>query len=74
MERAMGFEPTTTTLARWSSTTELRSPLTKNKKRLSPTYHFSPPTQPIFSKMPDFTVPQPRHLATNTLDSPVRSP
>jgi hypothetical protein len=24
--------------------------------------------------MPDFTVPQPRHLATNTLDSPVRSP
>jgi hypothetical protein len=26
MERAKGFEPSTATLARWSSTTELRSP------------------------------------------------
>ena len=34
MERAKRFELSTTTLARWSSTTELRSPFLKNEAPL----------------------------------------
>ncbi len=34
MERAKGFEPSTATLARWSSTTELRSQSAKKTGRI----------------------------------------
>ncbi len=47
MERAKGFEPSTTTLARWSSTTELRSPNQSNQAALCGKLHT---TQGFFSK------------------------
>lgn len=46
MERAMGFEPTTATLARWRSTTELRSPLSGRAESTI----CLPPRNPFFLK------------------------
>ena len=40
----MGFEPTTATLARWRSTTELRSPLYRTRG----IYHMPTPVQSFF--------------------------
>ena len=43
----MGLEPTTATLARWRSTTELRSPLFRTRG----IYHMALPAQPFFPPM-----------------------